>query len=585
MNPGTLLPLLLLSLGLTSSLMAQNGLRDIPDPAVEAQLKAFKLPPGAKINLFASDPMISKPVQMNWDAHGRLWVVSSNMYPQIRPMQEETDKVYVLEDADRDGVADKSTVFVDDLHIPTGLAPGDGGLYVANSTEILFLEDIDGDLRADKRTTLLSGFGTEDTHHLIHTFRHGPEGLLYFAQSIYIHSHVETPYGIRRLLGGGIWHFRPETRELEVLSKGLINPWGLQFDRWGQTFATDGAGGEGINYIFPRSVFRTSPGASRILKGLNPGQPKHCGLEVLSGRHVPESMAGDFLAPDFRGHRINRFRLKPEGSSYESIQQADLVSSTHRAFRPVDVRMGPDGAIYIADWYNPIIQHGEVDFRDPRRDHVHGRIWRVTFEDRALVQPPDLVGAPVDKLLALLESPEDWTRHFAKRELRYRGAENVLPQLKSWAAQATTDAQRLEALWTYQSLNQVDVDLLEQLLASEDPRYRAAALRVLYHRHADVPKAATLLERFVEDPNPQVRLWALSGLSQLPSLQSVDLALRALDHPMDESLDFALWSLVREHQSHWVPAFESGAWTLEGRIPHLLFAARALGKPIGMEQV
>ncbi|MEJ6729908.1 MAG: hypothetical protein QNK83_12165, partial [Akkermansiaceae bacterium] len=385
---------------------AQNGLRDIPDPDPAKQAAAFNLPEGMEINLFASDPMISKPVQMNWDSEGRLWVVSSGTYPHIVPGAEENDQLLVLEDTDGDGVADKRTVFADDLHIPTAVLPADGGVYVANSTEILFLKDTDGDLVADERRVVLSGFGTEDTHHLVHTFRQGPGGMLYFLQSIYIHSHLETPHGVRRLMGGGIWHYRPETGRAEVLSKGLVNPWGLVFDDYGQSFATDGAGGDGINFIFPRAVGVTSPGAKRVIRGLNPGQPKLCGLEILSGSHVPEELRGVMIAPDFRGHRINAYRLSPKGSSYESTQLEDFLSSAHRAFRPIDVKMGPDGAVYIADWYNPIIQHGEVDFRDERRDHVHGRIWRVTFKARALVKKTKIKDAKTEELFELLQSGE-----------------------------------------------------------------------------------------------------------------------------------------------------------------------------------
>ncbi|MDB4408777.1 hypothetical protein N9165_01775, partial [Akkermansiaceae bacterium] len=161
---------------------------------------AFNLPEGMEINLFASDPMISKPVQMNWDSEGRLWLVSSGMYPHIVPGAAENDQVLVLEDTNGDGAADKRTVFADDLHIPTAVLPMDGGVYVANSTEILFLKDTDGDLVADERRVVLSGFGTEDTHHLVHTFNQGPDGMLYFLQSIYIHSHLETPERRRKKL-------------------------------------------------------------------------------------------------------------------------------------------------------------------------------------------------------------------------------------------------------------------------------------------------------------------------------------------------------------------------------------------------
>ena len=186
-------------------------------------------------------------------------MVSSPLYPHIKPGQEEIDQVVILEDTDGDGAADKSTVFADGLHIPTAVLPGDGGAYVANSTEMLFLRDSDGDGKADQRRVVLSGFGTEDTHHLIHTFRWGPEGMIWMNQSIYIHTHLETPYGIRRLLGGGMWHFRPETQRAEVFMKGLINPWGHVFDDYGQSFMTDGAGSEGINFVFPALFFVLHP--------------------------------------------------------------------------------------------------------------------------------------------------------------------------------------------------------------------------------------------------------------------------------------------------------------------------------------
>ena len=184
------------------------------------------------------------------------------------------DKILVLEDRDGDGKADKTTVFADGLLIPTGIEPGDGGAYVANSTELLHLKDTDGDGKADRTRVVLSGFGTEDTHHILHTLRWGHDGMLYFNQSIYIHSHIETPHGVRRLGGGGIWQFRPETMELEVFIRGLVNPWGHHFDRWGQSFATDGAGGEGINYCLPGAYYVTAPDAVADPAGAEPRQPQ-----------------------------------------------------------------------------------------------------------------------------------------------------------------------------------------------------------------------------------------------------------------------------------------------------------------------
>lgn len=576
--------ILTLSLGILAA-HAQRGLKDIPDPDPVKQQASFNLPEGMQIELFASDPMIAKPVQMNFDTQGRLWLVSSGMYPHIVPGAEENDRVLVLEDTNGDGKADKRTVFADNLHIPTAVMPADGGAYVANSTELLFLKDTDGDGKADKRTVVLSGFGTEDTHHIVHTFKQGPDGMLYFLQSIYIHSHLETPHGVRRLMGGGIWHLRPETQRAEVLSKGLVNPWGFVFDDYGQTFATDGAGSHGINFIFPRSVFRTSPGAKRTLNGLNPGQPKLCGLEILSGSHVPEKLRGVLIAPDFRGHRINSYKLSPNGSTYTSTRVDDFLSSSHRAFRPIDVRMGPDGAVYIADWYNPIIQHGEVDFRDERRDHTHGRIWRVTFKDQPSVEKKNFAKASVDELLKGLVSKERAHRDLARTELRNRKKADVLPKLKSWSAGLSDDFSKLQALWMYQSLNITEESLVKTLVASSDYRYRAAALRVIYHRHQDISEAQSIASNAVEDKNAQVRLWAISCLAQMPSAQSVPIALRALDYPMDDVIDFALWSIVREHEAQWVPQFESGKDLFSGKLNRLIFAMKALGKPLSLENI
>ena len=575
---------LLLAVSLTIlPAFAQRGLKDIPDPDPIKQAAAFNLPEGMEIQLVASDPMIAKPVQMNFDSKGRLWLVSSGMYPHIVPGAEENDKVLILEDTNGDGVADKRTVFADNLHIPTAVLPADGGAYVANSTEIIFLKDTDGDGKADQRRVVLSGFGTEDTHHIVHTFEQGPDGMLYFLQSIYIHSHLETPYGVRRLMGGGIWHFRPETQRAEILSKGLINPWGFIFDEHGQTFATDGAGGHGINDIFPRSVFRTSPGAKRIVDGLNPGQPKLCGLEILSGSHIPEKLRGVLIAPDFRGHRINAYRLKPEGSSYNSTRIEDFLSSSHRAFRPIDVKMGPDGALYIADWYNPIIQHGEVDFRDDRRDHSRGRIWRVTFKGQPLIEKKDFSKFSIKELLAHTISKERVHREQARNELRTRT--NVLPELSAWSSRLSDDFSRMQAMWNHQAVNHTAVELIKSLIASDDPRYRAAALRVIYHRHTEVPGGGDIVKKAINDKNGRVRLWAVSCLAQMPGPDSVPTALQALNHPVDKTMDFALWSIVREHQEYWAPKFEAGKPVFGDKLPHLIFAMKALGKSLSLESI
>ena len=560
----------------------------IPDPDPEIERKTFQLPPGFEVNLYAADPLLMKPIQMNFDAAGRLWVACSESYPQIKPGAKQNDRVVILEDTTGTGKADKTTVFADGLLIPTGLEPGDGGVYVVDSTDLLHLSASTGNGKADRRRVVLSGFGTEDTHHMVHTLRWGPDGMLYFNQSIYIHSHIETPHGVRRLNAGGTWMFRPETMQLEVFARGWINHWGHHFDRFGQSFVTDGAGGEGVNYVVPGASYPTAYGTPRILHGLNPGSPKYAGCEILSGRHLPDDWQGNLITNDFRGNRVCRFVLKEDGTGYASRQQVDLIKSSHPAFRPIDVKMGPDGAIYIADWYNPIIQHGEVDFRDPRRDHTHGRIWRVTVKDRPLVQKPKLVAASVEHLLDSLREPEDWTRHFARRVMKERGKKDVLPALERWTARLDTkkptdEVHLLEALWTYQSLDVVEPKLLQTLLEAKDHRIRAAATRVAGAWSDRLAQPLELLAGRVNDEHPRVRMEAVRALAGLKSAKAVEVALKALDRPVDTFLDYALWLTTWESRSIWEPALKNGEISFGGDVRALTFALKTANSREGIK--
>jgi putative heme-binding domain-containing protein len=571
----------MISLLLAFLLQAQAPQAEPPPPDPEVERKSFKVAEGFEVSLFAADPLVAKPTQMNWDARGRLWISTSSVYPMVVPGQIPNDKIVILEDTDGDGKADKSTVFAEGLHIPTGLEPGDGGCYVANSTELIHLRDTDGDGKADERTVLLSGFGTEDTHHILHTFHWGPDGALYFNQSIYIHSHLETPHGTRRLGGGGIWRFKPASLDLEVFCKGMVNPWGHLFDRWGNSFGTDGAGGEGIHYLVPGFTYPGFPSGEKHFPGLNPGSPKYCSEAMISGRHFPDDWQGCIITNDFRANRVVRFALSDDGSGFSSKLMPDLITSTDRAFRPIDVRMGPDGALYIADWYNPIINHGEVGFRDPRRDKTHGRIWRVTAKGRPLVAKPKLVDATIPELLEQLKAPEAWTRHFAKRVLADRDPKQVAAALKAWIPTLTDDHDRVEALWASQTIDAVDPAFLKDLLRAKDGNARAAATRAL--THVPLPDALALLQAQIADEHPRVRLEAVRALKTLSDPRAIEVATRALDKPMDRFLDHALWLTANDLRDVWLPAFQAKQLTFGGDKAHEDFALKAVKSPLALK--
>ncbi len=549
----------------------------LPAPITLQPTPEFEVQPGFEVNLFAESPQLAKPIQMNFDAQGRLWIASSEVYPQIKPGQAANDKILVLEDTNGDGKAETSTVFADGLLIPTGVEPGDGGVYVGASTELLFFKDTDGDGKADQRKVVLSGFGTEDTHHILHTLRWGHDGQLYFNQSIYIHSHIETPHGVVRLNSGGTWHLRTDTLELGVFLKGFCNPWGHHFDAFGQSFETDGAGFQGVSWGMQGATYFTYSDMRREMKSISPGNyPKFCGIEVLESRQFPDDWQGDIITADFRAHRIVRFKPSELGAGYSTKEMPDLLRTTNVTFRPIDVKLGPDGAIYVADWSNPIIQHGEVDFRDPRRDHENGRIWRITAKGRPLNTRKDFTKLPNNELLDALLSPNNYDRQRARRVLTERGAGNAQSDLAAWAKSHTDEKASLEALWMYQAFDIVDQEMLDRVLAAKDGRLRAAAARVLQFWQKRIPTSGDQLSKLVLDEHPRVRVEAMRALSKIPSASSATAVLSALDKPMDEFLDYAAWLSINDLAKPWTEAVQSGAWRIEGREKQLEFALQSI---------
>jgi putative heme-binding domain-containing protein len=562
---------------------APDDLND--DPDVERRLT--QLADGCELQLVASEPTIVNPLSMNFDTRGRLWVLCAPRYPQLLPGQEPKDYVVVLDDFAPDGKAQKANVFVDGLTVPTGIMPGDGGVYIGQGETLLHFRATKGQAKADERRVVLTGFGTADTHHTLNTFRWGPDGALYFDQGVYIESTVETPYGLRKHFGGCVWQFRTDRLRLEVVDRSILpnNTWGHAFDAWGQSFLASAWPGA-INLCLPDSPLHrtTTPELVPDLKITQVGGDRHCGLEIVTGRHWPDDWQGNLLTGDFLSHRIYRYALTDDGHRFVARSMPPLVVSKHRKFRPIDIKMGPDGAVYIADLYQQIIQHNQVDFRDPRRDHTRGRIWRVVRKDRPLLPVPKLADVPLPQLVDHLKAPELWTRQQTKRALAEREPRAAAQALAAWVRSLKPDdadlpRHLLEALWAQQSIDEVEVDLLRRLLGADDPRVRAAATRVLGYWADRIPNAERLLGVQARDPHPRVRLEAVLAAGRLPSAPAAEAALGALDRPTDSLLDFALRRTTLLLRSSWYPAFQSGKTVFGGNSKHLSFALQTIRAP------
>ncbi len=519
----------------------------------EESRRTFTLPEGYEVNLFASEvefPDLKKPVQMTFDARGRLWVTTMASYPMYLPGRPVNDKVLILEDTDGDGVADKQTVFADKLHVPTGIELGDGGAYVSQQPNLMFLKDLDGDDKADTRDLIMHGFDTGDSHHAMHAFTWDPGGALYWQEGIFHRTQVETPYGPRRGLDAGIFRFEPKSKKFDVfVSYNFANPWGHYFDKWGQNFVADASGG--ANYYgtaFSGQVDYPQQHGN-MHQFLEKQWRPTSGCELVSSRNFPDETQGDFLLNNVIGFQgVLRYRVKDDGSGFHADPVEPLLRSTDPNYRPVDIEFGPDGALYLVDWFNPLVGHMQHSLRDPNRDVEHGRIWRVHYTKKPLVEKARIAGATVPELLDLLKAYEDRTRYRARRELREHPPRVVLAALKKWVAGLYKDDpeywhHRLEALWLHQSLDDCDEAMLKQVLACPEPKARAAATRVLCYWRDKVADPVELLRKQVNDDNARVRLEAVRALSFFDgkdAAKAQEAAMESLLQPQDYYLEYTL---------------------------------------------
>ncbi len=535
-------------------------LGDAKDPAGylygDEAINTLTLPKGYEVELFASEtefPDLANPVQLSFDNKGRLWVATMPSYPHYKPGDKRpNDKILILEDTDNDGKADKQTVFADKLHLPIGFEFASEGVYISQGTNLKLFTDTDGDDKADTVEIILSGFDDHDTHHAISAFSADPSGAFYMAEGVFLHTNVETPYGPVRATNGGFYRYNPQRKKLDrMMQVSIPNPWGIAFDDWGQDFFLH-TSGPTTQWMMPstlKSIYGVaSPLTANLIEEKHRVRPTS-GLEFVSSRHFPDAVQGDMLLGNTIGFLgIKQHQMQEDGTGYKTRHRQDLISSSDKNFRPVDLEFAPDGSLYVADWHNVLIGHMQHNARDPLRDHVHGRIYRITYPARPLIVPAKIVGASINELLDNLKLPEYRTRYRTKRELRGRNQDQVLEKLKAWVTDLNPDDKnyehhRLEALWVSWGLNEVDQKLLEQLLQSPDHRVRSASVRVLRYMRHQLPNALDLLKIAAADSHGRVRLEAITAASWMNAKKGLQVLEIAEMHPLDtwieDSFNFA----------------------------------------------
>ncbi|MEI6712216.1 MAG: PVC-type heme-binding CxxCH protein [Verrucomicrobiota bacterium] len=511
-------------------------------------LKSLTVPEGYKVELFASEkefPNLANPMQMSFDNKGRLWVAVMPSYPHYRPGDAmPNDKILIYEDTDGDGKADKETVFADHLHLPIGFEFAPEGVYVSEEPNLILLRDTNGDDHADTREIILGGFDSHDTHHAISAYTADPSGAFLMGEGVFLHSNVETSYGPIRGVDGGFFRYSPQRMQLERTAQlSIPNPWGIAFDDWGQDFFLH-TSGPSMNWMLPVSVKPTYGSKTPSTPDLIPkGQAVRptSGLEVVSSRHFPDEVQGDLILCNNIGFLgIKQHAIKDAGTGYETSFRQELLKSSDGNFRPADLEFAPDGSLYVIDWHNVLIGHMQHNARDPLRDHIHGRIYRITYPGRPLVKPAKIAGASIPELLENLKLPEYRSRYRTRRALRELPASEVLPAVKSWVANldkndARYEHHRLEALWATWGLNQPDNQLLHELLQSPDFHARAAAVRVVRYNTDRIPDYVSLLEKAATDSEGRVRLEAIVAASWIPDTAAAKkIVASASALPLDE---------------------------------------------------
>lgn len=508
-----------------------------PRRTAAQELAGFHVLEGFEVELVTSDPLIDKVVDVAFDDAGRMWAITAVEYPIDGNESEGVAELYARGGRDKVLVFDEPwkagphtpRVFADGMFIPMAILPRTGDVLVGMGPDILRLRDTDGDGRADAREVVLTGFGIQDSHLLPHRFVRAPGDWVYLAQGAFNSSRVETGEGdVVAFDKCKVGRFRTDGSRFEVVGIGLNNIWGFVIDRLGDKWIQ-----EANDLGFPLVPFehgRSYPGIG--MDRFHPHSPWHpsyadfsMGGTGLSGLALSQDVGGfpapwddTFFVANPILSAVQSIRATREASAPSDVQlerARDLLTSDDENFRPVAIHFGPDGCLYIVDWYNPIISHNEVPRDHPDRDRTSSRIWRVRHESQERRAPRDVSAAKTSELPGLLRSASTWTARAAWHQIAERGAVELEQPLTELAADSSVPAcDRVLALWSLQDIGRVSAELLELLARDPHHALRREAARLAGELELPSAELARSLDWATEELDPRVRRAALESLER-----------------------------------------------------------------------
>jgi len=543
------------SIAFAADPFAEN-VRTSPPRTPEEEQRMFHLPEGFEIQLVASEPEIDKPINMAFDAKGRLWVSGSREYP-FPAKQKGKDTIHILEDADHDGRAEKITVFAEGLNIPTGVYPYRNGVIAYSIPQIHFFEDTDGDGKADADRVLYGTFGFRDTHGMTNSFRRGFDGWLYathgFSNTSTIKGADEKAFS---LTSGNVYRMRVDGSHAEQYSAGFVNPFGMGFDPEGNMFIAD-CHTQAISNVLHGGVY-PSFGAPHDGLGFAPYMMKHehgstaiAGVVYYVAHQFPEQYRKNWFIGNPMTSRINRDSLIEKGSTKEARLEKDFLSCDDPWFRPVDVTLAPDGTLYIADFYNRIIGHYEVPLDHPGRDRQRARIWRVVYRGTDGKQnptpAPDLSVADVTTLIDCLAKPNIALRMLAADQIADRIGQTAATALQIAIEKPLNVEQKVHAMWLLQRLDSLDDPVIAAAARDAEAIVRGHAMRILAERPKWIPEQYELAIGALKDTDPLVQRCAADALAWHPSSDNIRPLLDAMSkvNPQDSHLNYTICASLR----------------------------------------